>query len=55
MLDYVTAGVRYERTPYGKERRFYPSARADVPYWENEPVDEPLTPCRSPLAASPPV
>jgi uncharacterized cupin superfamily protein len=44
LLDYVTAGVRRESTAYGKRRRFYQPERTDVPYWENEPVDEPLAP-----------
>lgn len=44
MVDYPTSGKRAEGTAYGKYRRFYPPERSDVPYWENEPVDEPLTP-----------
>jgi uncharacterized cupin superfamily protein len=44
MVDYPTSGMRLEETPYGKERSFYPPERTDVPYWEHQPVDEPLAP-----------
>jgi uncharacterized cupin superfamily protein len=44
MIDYPTSGARLERTPFGKRRRFYPPEPPDVPYWEHEPVDEPLAP-----------
>jgi uncharacterized cupin superfamily protein len=42
MVDYLTSGARLERTPFGKRLRFYQPERTDVPYWENEPVDQPL-------------
>jgi uncharacterized cupin superfamily protein len=44
MVDYVTPGVRRELTAFGKSHRFYPPERTNVPYWENEPVDEPIAP-----------
>jgi uncharacterized cupin superfamily protein len=44
MVDYPASGKRSEGTAYGKYRRFYPPARTDVPYWENEPADEPPAP-----------
>jgi uncharacterized cupin superfamily protein len=44
VLEAPAGGQRAAATAFGKARPFDPPAQLDVPYWENEPVDEPLVP-----------
>jgi uncharacterized cupin superfamily protein len=43
MVDYPTSGARLERTAFGKRRRFQLPERLDMPYFEGEPLDEPVS------------